>query len=247
MSTADATSTAATDATSTGVAPDVPAPVDPRFADAFGSWTPRAVVFDCDGLLLDTESVWERTQARLLEEFGGALTPELKAQGHGVTIEVAAQMIADACGVSYDLVLPRTRERFAHDVGEDVTVKPGAREVLEATSARVPIACASNSWYTLLQDKLGVAGLLDMFTAVEAADTVTRGKPFPDIYLAGVRDLGVAPADALAFEDSPVGAQAARDAGLRLITVPEEGEPPEADLALTTLVDAGLLDWIATW
>lgn len=223
------------------------ASVDTRFAEAFGSWTPSGVVFDCDGMLLDTESVWDHTQAALLEEFGGTVTDELRAQGHGVTIEVAARMIADACGVAYEVVLPRTKERFTQDIGTDVVVKPGAREVLEATSARVPIACASNSWYSLLQDKLGTAGLLDMFTSIEAADTVARGKPFPDIYLAGTRDLGLTPDRALAFEDSPVGAQAARDAGLRLITVPEEGEPPAADLALTTLLDVGLLEWIATW
>jgi HAD superfamily hydrolase (TIGR01509 family) len=206
------------------------------------------VVFDCDGLLLDTESVWKSSQRRVLEALGGTFTPQLESAGHGATIEQVAADFAAECGTEYAPTLTRLTEQFESDLGDGVLAKPGAREVLEAAAARVPIACASNSWLSLLEDKLEAAGFRHLFTRIEAADTVQRGKPFPDIYEAAARRTGVEDfSQALAFEDSATGALAARRAGLRLIAVPEEGEAPPADLALTTLADPELLDWIATW
>lgn len=217
------------------------------FMRTFGDWTPRGVVFDCDGILLDTESVWQGTQARMLQEFGGSFGPEQEAAAHGSTVEVAAALIAEASGAPYERVLARTCESFEQDIGNDVRRKPGAREVVEAAAARVPIACASNSWHALLVSKLTAAGLIGHFTHLEGADTVERGKPYPDMYLSASAAIGAAPRDALAIEDSPTGARAARDAGLRLLTVPESGPAPPCDLSLTTLADPALLAWISTW
>ncbi|MBK0331983.1 HAD family phosphatase [Brachybacterium sp. MASK1Z-5] len=230
--------------------PDAAAPgtSGDRFREAFGDWTPRAVVFDCDGMLLDTETAWShRTQPAILARYGVDPAAAEGALPLGLTVEDASRVIADLADAPYEEVLHATRERFRSDVAGDLDVLPGVHEVLAATSSRVPIACASNSWHEMLEDKLGRAGLRDYFRVLESADTVERGKPFPDMYEAGARALGAQPAQALAFEDSHTGARAARSAGLRLITIPQDGEAPPADLSLRTLADPGLLSWIESW
>lgn len=219
-----------------------------RLHSAFGDWTPRAVVFDCDGLLLDTETVWNDTQNTVLARHGATLTAEQDAAIIGSTLEQSSAVLAEATGVPYEDMLEEVRADFLIALAEDLEVLPGAAEVLAAAAARVPLACASNSWHSALVDKLTRTDLIHRFENLQSSDTVAEGKPAPDMYLAAVEALGVDPADALAVEDSPAGAHAARDAGLRLIVVPTEGqEPPPADLSLGTLDDPELLAWIATW
>jgi HAD superfamily hydrolase (TIGR01509 family) len=219
-----------------------------RFAEAFGDWTPRAVVFDCDGLLLDTESVWQRAQDRVVAAHGARLAPEDDAVLHGSTIEIAAELIAARAGREEQIVLADLHREFERELDGGVRTLPGAAEVLTAAAARVRLGCASNSWLESLDHKLTVGGLREHFTVLEASDTVERPKPAPDMYAQAARALGERPEDCLALEDSGTGARAARDAGLRLIAVPAPGHPvPPADLALTSLTDPDLAAWIATW
>lgn len=223
--------------------------LDPRFRDAFGTWVPRAVVFDCDGILLDTESVWERVQDEMLERLGAALRPGDEHALHGASLEDAVAVIADRAGADYAEVLDDTRELFVDRLrSDDLRVMPGAAEVVAAVSARVPTACASNSWHSALEEKLTRAGLIGHFSSLQSTDTVARGKPAPDMYAAAAQALGAAPGDALAFEDSGTGARSALGAGLRLIAVPEDGRPiPGAALLLTGLDDPAVLAWIGSW
>jgi HAD superfamily hydrolase (TIGR01509 family) len=219
-----------------------------RFTEAFGDWTPRAVVFDCDGLLLDTESVWQRAQDRVVAAHGAVLEPEDDAVLHGSTIEIAAELIARRAGHDEQEVLADLHREFDRELDGGVRTLPGAAEVLRAAAARVSLGCASNSWLESLDHKLTVGGLREHFTVLEASDTVERPKPAPDMYAQAARALGQRPEDCLALEDSGTGARAARDAGLRLIAVPAPGHPvPAADLALTSLTDPDLAAWIATW
>ncbi|MEJ6544463.1 HAD family phosphatase [Brachybacterium paraconglomeratum] len=219
-----------------------------RFARAFGDWAPRAVVFDCDGLLLDTESVWQRAQDTVVAARGAVLDPEDDAVLHGSTIEVAAELIARRSGHTEAEVLADLHREFDHELSGGVRTLPGAADVLRAAAARVPLGCASNSWLEALDHKLVAGGLREHFTVLEASDTVENPKPAPDMYAAAARALGQRPEDCLALEDSGTGARAARDAGLRLIAIPAPGHPvPPADLALTSLTDPELAAWIATW
>lgn len=219
-----------------------------RFAEAFGAWTPRAVVFDCDGLLLDTERVWDETQATILRRLGTTLGPEEEAGIIGSSVETAAKIIAGAAGADVEEVTAAIREQFVADIAADLETMPGAADVIEATAARLPIACASNSWHEALVDKLERTGLLEAFSDLESTDTVEHGKPAPDMYARAAAQLGVQPGEALAFEDSPTGARAALAAGLRLIAVPMPGTEIEgADLVIDSLEDPALLAWIDSW
>lgn len=223
-------------------------PAPSRVRAAFGDWTPQAVVFDCDGLLLDTEIVWQRTQDRVVAQHGARLQAADDQVLHGSTIEAAADIIAVRAGADRDRVLSDLHREFDRELATGIRLMPGAREVVAAAAARVPLGCASNSWLSALEHKLEVSGLREHFTVLEASDTVEHAKPAPDMYAAAARSLGAGPARALALEDSGVGARAAREAGLRLIAVPTQGVPvPAADLVVSSLEDPGLLDWIATW
>ncbi|MDN5685973.1 MAG: HAD family phosphatase [Brachybacterium sp.] len=241
-------------------APGTPAPAagapapalgtgDPeRFRQVFGDWTPQAVVFDCDGLLLDTESVWQLAQDAVVAAHGAQLRPEDDTALHGSTIEDAAAILADRSTSSSEALLADLHVAFDRELGGGIRLLPGAREIVEAAGARVPLGCASNSWLESLQDKLRLGGLREHFAVLEASDTVEHPKPAPDMYARAARALGARPDRALALEDSGTGARAARDAGLRLIAVPAPGHPaPEADLVLGSLTDPDLAAWIATW
>ncbi|WP_341856476.1 HAD family phosphatase [Brachybacterium sp. GPGPB12] len=220
-----------------------------RFARAFGDWTPRAVVFDCDGLLLDTESVWRRAQDTVVAARGAVLAPEDDAVA--ARLDDRGRRRADRPPLRphrgrgprrpAPRVRPRALRRGAHPArrgrGACGRRRPGCRWVR-----------ASNSWLEALDHKLVAGGLREHFTVLEASDTVENPKPAPDMYAAAARALGQRPEDCLALEDSGTGARAARDAGSRLIAVPAPGHPvPPADLALTSLTDPELAAWIATW
>ncbi|MBB5830473.1 HAD family hydrolase [Brachybacterium aquaticum] len=217
-------------------------------SEAFGNWTPRAIVFDCDGLLLDTETVWQRAQDTVVAALGADLTAEDDVALHGSTLEVAGEIIARRAGVDEQETLAHLTREFERELGGGVRTMPGAAEVLAAAGAKVPLGCASNSWLEALEHKLTTGGLREHFTVLEASDTVPNPKPAPDMYAAAASAMGFAPGECLAFEDSATGARAARDAGLRLIAVPAPGHPaPPADAALTSLTDPALREWIATW
>lgn len=223
-------------------------PVPDRFVEAFGDWTPQAVVFDCDGLLLDTESVWQLAEDRVVAAHGAVLQEGDEALLHGSTLEAASELIALRSGRDEQLIRADLHREFDRELAGGIRTLPGAGEILRLAGAKVPLGCASNSWLTSLEDKLRLGGFREHFTVLEASDTVENPKPAPDMYAAAARALGADPSRTLALEDSGTGAQAARDAGLRLIVVPTGGhEAPPADLALTSLTDPDLQAWIASW
>src|SRR5699024_8494277 len=199
-------------------------------------------------LLLDTESVWQLAEDRVVAAHGAVLQAGDAAVLHGSTLEVASELIARRSGHDEREVRADLHREFDRELGAGVRTLPGAAEILRLAGAKVPLGCASNSWLESLEEKLRLGGLREHFTVLEASDTVERPKPAPDMYAAAARALGAEPSRTLALEDSATGAQAARDAGLRLLAVPTGGHPaPPADLALTDLTDPDLRAWIASW
>jgi HAD superfamily hydrolase (TIGR01509 family) len=217
---------------------------------ALFSWQPKAVVFDCDGLLMDTEPCWTVAETELFARRGLPFGAEQKALLIGRSLPAAAAELAvlfGEPGAGADLAA-ELLELVAAAAGRSAAAMPGARAVVDAAAAAVPIAVASNSPRVLLAAALVRGGFGGSFPVSIAADEIGEPKPAPDMYLRACELLAVAPADTLAFEDSMTGLRSARAAGARVVAVPtlRNGEFP-ADLVVDSLQDAGLLAWMRRW
>lgn len=185
---------------------------------------PAAVVFDNDGLLLDTESVWTRAEADLFARRGLEFTHADKRELVGSSAAIAAGILErrlDAPGQARALI-EELNALVVAELEHGVETMLGARELLEKLRGRgTPIALVSNSPLPFVRRSLELAGFATHFDAVVSAHEVAAPKPAPDPYLEACRRLGVEPGpDVVALEDSPPGVAAARAAGLTVIGVP---------------------------
>ena len=202
-----------------------------------------AVVFDNDGLLLDTEEAWTRAERTLFERRGRVFTSAHKGTLLGSSRSVAAGMLEEMLALpgAGEALMDELHELVMEEALAAVPPRPGALELLAALGAAgTPLAVASNSTRAFVDRVLGGAGLLDgHFEAVITADDVDRPKPAPDLYLAACAALGAEPARCAALEDSVPGVTSAVAAGLFVIGVPYlAGTPlPGASLAATSLAD----------
>ncbi|WP_190108606.1 HAD family hydrolase [Streptomyces cinnamoneus] len=206
----------------------------------------EAVVFDCDGLLVNTEDCWTVAEAAIFAAHGHPFGPAQKALVIGRTVEAAGEAMAHYFGrpgagteIAAEL-LRRVRDELAGGA----KALPGAIELVRACRAAVPVAVASNSPRELLDTALGSAGLADCFPHSFAADEVHSPKPAPDLYLTACAALGVAPQRSVAFEDSATGIASARAAGLYVAVVPSlPGTGLDHDWLGTSLAAPELLAW----
>jgi HAD superfamily hydrolase (TIGR01509 family) len=200
-----------------------------------------AVVFDCDGVLLDSETAWTRAETRLFARYGKTYGVEEKRLLIGGSLEETAgalEGLLERPGGSEDLkheLLELAAEEFAGPVEP----MPGALElVAELRQLGRPMAVASNSERRLVDLALNGSGLAGTFEVVVAGNEVPNPKPAPDIYLEACRRLGTSSEEAVAVEDSPRGAAAARAARMFVIGIPYLPELElEADLLATSLED----------
>ncbi|MFG3098374.1 HAD family hydrolase [Streptomyces sp. NPDC048202] len=206
----------------------------------------EAVVFDCDGLLVDTETCWTVAESAIFAEHGHPFGPEQKALVIGRTVEAAGEAMAQYLwrpGAGAELaaeLLARVRK----ELSRGATALPGAAELVRACRAAVPVAVASNSPRELLDAALWSAGLADHFTHTFAADEVSTPKPAPELYLTACAALGAAPRHSVAFEDSATGIASARAAGLHVAVVPSlPGTALDHDWLGTSLAEPELLEW----
>lgn len=211
-------------------------------------WTPRAVVFDCDGLLIDTEAEWVLTQKDYIARRGAVVTDEQWRGLAGRTIETVVRSLAEITQQDPYAAGDELKQMHIERQSAAPVLMPGAVDTVRAVAAKVPVAIASNSPRDLLDAAIAQIGVADVLTASVSENDVAHPKPAPDIYVEAARRLGVDPARALAFEDSETGARAAYDAGLQVIAVPSlPGQSPRAHRTITTLEDPVLQAWIATW
>lgn len=208
---------------------------------------PQAVVFDCDGLLLDTETAWTRAESTLFERHGSTFTMDHKRDLIGSSHTVAAGKLETMLALPGQggALIDELHELVMAEARHDVEPRPGAVALVDALlEAEVPIAVASNSPRAFLDQVLATAGVADRFAHTVAGDEVQHAKPAPDIYLEACRRLHADPAKSVGLEDSPTGAQAAHAAGLYVIGVPyiPDMEVPPADLTTASLADAVVLE-----
>ena len=205
---------------------------------------PQAVVFDNDGLLLDTEEAWTRAERTLFAGLGREFTLEHKRILIGSSRADAAlklEAILERPGRGGELI-DELIELVMIEALAGVEPRPGAIALLtRLRDAGIPLAVASNSERAFLERTLASAGLLHggPFRTIVSAQDIAKPKPAPDIYLEACRRLGADPAASVALEDSPTGAAAAAAAGMFVIGVPyfPDSAIPGADLIAPSLAE----------
>ena len=191
----------------------------------------EAVVFDLDGVLLDSEEIWDRAREELARERGGRWHDQAQRDMMGMSSTEWSRYMADVIG------LPEPPEEINREVvrrltelyRQELPAIAGAREAVERLAARWPLGLASSSNRELIDLALELLGVEHLFTATVSSEEVARGKPAPDVYLEAARRLGVDPTTAAAVEDSHNGILSAKAAGMRVIAIPNAHFPPDED------------------
>jgi HAD superfamily hydrolase (TIGR01509 family) len=197
----------------------------------------EAIVFDNDGLLLDTEEAWTRAEQTLFRRHGDTFTDAHKRDLIGSSRAKSAVKLERMLGRPGhgEALMDELHELVMEEVAAGVPPRPGALELLRAVRAQgLPVGLASNSSREFVDLALSVSGLAHgYFDVVVSADDVDAPKPAPDLYLAACAALGAAPQRAAALEDSPPGVAAARAAGMYVIAVPYFPDTPIEGASLT--------------
>jgi HAD superfamily hydrolase (TIGR01509 family) len=203
----------------------------------------EAVVFDLDGVIVDSEPVWEQVRRQVVAEHGGHWLPEAQQRLMGMSTGEWARYLSQDLGVGLppNTVAAMVIERMQARYRDGVPLMPGAAGAVRELATRWPLGLASSSPSALIDAALDGAGLRACFRVALSTGQVSRGKPAPDIYLAVTDLLGFAPEACAAVEDSTNGLRSAAAAGLQVIAVPHPRYPPEpAALHASRLVLTGL-------
>ena len=190
-----------------------------------------AVVFDLDGVLLDSEQVWDEAREQLAEERGGRWHPQAQKDMMGMSSTEWSRYMHDTIGLPEppEQINREVVERLSAIYREHLPALPGAREAVERLAARWPLGLASSSNRELIDLALELLGVEHLFAATVSSEEVASGKPAPDVYLEAARRLGVDPTEAAAVEDSNNGILAAKAAGMRVVAIPNGRFPPDQD------------------
>jgi HAD superfamily hydrolase (TIGR01509 family) len=204
-----------------------------------------AVVFDLDGVLLDTEVVWDEVREGLARERGGRWNDQAQADMMGMSSTEWSRYMHDVVGLGEppEEISREVVRRMLGRYGEQLPLIDGAVEAVDRVAARWPLGLASSSNRELIDRALEVSGLARHFRATVSSEEVERGKPAPDVYLEAARRLGIEPTKGAAVEDSSSGIKSAHAAGMRVVAIPNAAFPPSADvLALADVVLASIAE-----
>ena len=206
----------------------------------------EAVIFDLDGVIVDSEIWWDEIRAAFAAAHGRAWTAEDQAAVMGANSAAWARIMRERLDLDMpDAVIERAIvdgvvDRYRREGAPRID---GAVEAIRRIAADLPVALASSSHAEVIDAALDATGLADVFAVVVSSDEVAHGKPAPDVYLEAARRLGVAPAACLVVEDSFNGVRAGKAAGMFVVLVPNASVPPApgaaelADLVLDRLAD----------
>jgi HAD superfamily hydrolase (TIGR01509 family) len=205
----------------------------------------EAVVFDLDGVLLDSEQIWDEVREQLARERDGRWHDGAQRAMMGMSSTEWSQYMHDEIG------LPEPPEEISAEVvrrlearyRQHLPLLDGAVEAVDRLAARWPLGIASSSNREVIDLVLDLSGLAPLFKVTVSSEEVARGKPAPDVYLEAARRLGVAPERSAAIEDSENGIRAAKAAGMRVVAIPNPHFPPDpealeqADVTLRSLAE----------
>jgi len=197
-----------------------------------------AVIFDLDGVLLDSESAWVEVKKEFTEESGGRWEDRARMEMLGMSSTEWSRYMHDELGVpvSPEEISSEVAKRLMQRYRRRLPLLPGAVEAVRSMASEWPLALATSSNRNVIDLVLSESGLADAFAATVSSEEVDRGKPAPDVYLEAAKQLGVEPTACVAIEDSTNGIRSAHAAGMAVVAVPNRDFPPEADaLALADL------------
>jgi HAD superfamily hydrolase (TIGR01509 family) len=195
----------------------------------------QAVVFDLDGVLLDSEQVWDEVREQLVKERGGRWHDQAHTEMMGMSSPEWSRYMEEELGVPDPPaeISAEVVRRLEAVYGKRLPLIDGAEEAVERLAARWLLGLASSSNRELIDVVLERSGLARFFRVTVSSEEVPRGKPAPDVYLEAAQGLGVRPVDCAAVEDSRNGIRAAKAAGMRVVAIPNPHFPPgEETLAL---------------
>jgi HAD superfamily hydrolase (TIGR01509 family) len=190
-----------------------------------------AVLFDLDGVLIESEEVWDAVREDYVRGHGGRYDEEIQRAMMGMSSTEWSRYLHETAGIaaSPETINADVVRLMLAAYREHLPLIAGATEVVHALAARFPLAVASSSNRELIDAVLGLSGLEKCFQVTVSSEEVARGKPAPDVYLEAARQLGVAPDRCAAIEDSHGGIRSAKAAGMRVIAIPNASYPPDAD------------------
>lgn len=202
----------------------------------------EAVIFDLDGVLVDSEQLWNRAKEALVREAGGRWREDAPRAMMGMSSLEWSRYLHDELGVALDTeeINREVVARMEALYRSELPLLPGAAQAVRAMQRRWPLALASSSNREIIDLVLEVIGLADAFAATVSSEEVPRGKPFPDVYLEAARRVGAQADRCVAIEDSANGIRSADAAGMAVVAIPNPHYPPDTDaLALADVtVDA---------
>ena len=190
-----------------------------------------AVVFDMDGVIVDSEQVWDEVRERYARETGGTYTETATRDMMGMSSHEWSRYMAQTLGVpgTPEEINAAVVERMLARYGEAPPLIPGAVDAVRRLAAKWPLAIASSSNPELIRVVLDAAGLREIFSVAVSSQEVARGKPAPDVYLEAAARLAVDAHRCAAVEDSHNGIRSARAAGMRVLAVPNPHFPPDGE------------------
>ena len=193
----------------------------------------EAVVFDMDGVLLQSEEVWDAVREEYVRERGGRYDAEVQRAMMGMSSTEWSNYLHDVAGVpdEPEEINAEVVRRMLDAYKEHLPLIPGAVDAVRRVAGEFPLGLASSSNRELIDTALEQAGLAPYFAATVSSEEVAHGKPAPDVYLEAARRLGIAAKRCVAIEDSHGGIRSAKAAGMRVLAIPNSSYPPD-DAAL---------------
>jgi HAD superfamily hydrolase (TIGR01509 family) len=199
----------------------------------------KAVVFDLDGVIIDSEQIWDRVRESLVKERGGRWSSHAQRDMMGMSSLEWSRYMHEILGLSAspEEISAEVVRRIEGIYRQDLPLMKGAAQAVDRLAGRWPLAVASSSNRELIDLVLSLAGLSRRFSATVSSEEVPRGKPAPDVYLEAARRLNVGPTHCVAIEDSQNGFLSAKSAGMRVIAIPNKRYPADKDaLAVASTV-----------
>ncbi|HEV7495019.1 HAD family phosphatase [Baekduia sp.] len=204
-----------------------------------------AIVLDLDGVVVDTEEVWDRERRAYVDAHGGTWTEKATRKMQGMSSAEWAAYLRDKLGASGEVeeISAAVAAGVVSEIERELPLLPGAIRAINALANAFPLALASSANREVIEAVLEGAGVTERFGAIVSSEEVAHGKPAPDVYLEAARRLGIGPTQCAAVEDSSNGLRSAHAAGMVVIATPNHAFPPAPDaLALATVVVDGIKD-----